>query len=48
MYCGRCVGGARCGQGVRVHVKIDVERRTVDVQRIGTFQKAESMAVSNS
>ena len=42
MYCGRCVGGARFGQGVLVHVKIDVERRVVDVQRIGTFQRAEN------
>jgi hypothetical protein len=33
LYCDCCVGVAsRCGQGVRVDVKIDAQRRPVDVR----------------
>jgi hypothetical protein len=33
---------------IDVYVKIDAERRTVDIQRIGTFQRAENAGVSKS
>jgi hypothetical protein len=46
LHCGGCVGGARCGQEVRVHVKIDVERRTVGVQRMGVCRRAGNTGVS--
>jgi hypothetical protein len=32
-------------QGVSVHVKMDRERCTVGVQKMGTFQRAENMEV---
>jgi hypothetical protein len=32
-------------QGVRVHVRIDVERCTVDVQRVGIFQRAKNREI---
>jgi hypothetical protein len=35
-------------QGVRVHVKMDMERCTVGVQKMGTFQRAENMEVSRN
>jgi hypothetical protein len=32
-------------QGVRVHVKMDIERCIVGVQKMGTFQRAENTEV---
>jgi hypothetical protein len=46
LCCGGCVGGARCGQEVRILARIDVERCTVDVQRMGMYQRAENTGVS--
>jgi hypothetical protein len=33
-------------QGVHVHVKVDVERCTVGLQRMGIFQRAENTEVT--
>jgi hypothetical protein len=32
-------------QGVRAHVKMDIERCTVGMQKMGTFQRAENTEV---
>jgi hypothetical protein len=48
LYCGGCVGGARCGQEVCVLAKIDVERRTVDAEGMGMCQRAENTGVSKN
>jgi hypothetical protein len=38
----------RYAQGVRVQVKMDMERCAVGVQKMGTFQRAENTEVSRN